>query len=128
MELVLKRPVGKPPCICIKFVSNYEASKTHCILPNEHYNSLFFVRFVLGRNERLNLIVLEEGYKIPYRYENLKYSADRLKRFLVETEGNASFNFCHIITVKNKDEVVYTQYSRKMWVIKIGRVELEQIA
>jgi hypothetical protein len=126
MELVLKRPVGKPPCICIKFGSSYEASRQHCVLPNEHHSSQFFVRFVLGRNERLDMVVLEEGYKIPYRYENLKYSAEKLRRFLVETAGNASFNFCHIITVKNKDEVVYTQYKRKMWVIKLSGVELKQ--
>ncbi|MFY9309683.1 MAG: hypothetical protein WAQ28_11605 [Bacteroidia bacterium] len=126
MELVLKRPVGKPPCICIKFGSNYEASRLHCVLPNEHHSSQFFVRFVLGRNERLDMVVLEDGYKIPYRYENLKYSAEKLKRFLHETEGITAFNLCHIITVKNKDEVVYTQYKRKMWVIKLAAVELEQ--
>lgn len=127
MELVLKRPVGKPPCICIKFSSNYEASKTHCNLPNEHNNSKLIAKFSLGRNGRLDILIHEQGYKIPCRYENVKFSPEKLKRFLAEIEGsNTVFNFCHIITVKNKDEVVYTHYRRKMWVIKVVAVELEQ--
>ncbi len=70
------------------------------------------------------MTVIVEGYKIPYKYANVQFSPEKLNRFIEETRNAEVFTFCHIITVKNKDEVVYTPPKRKMWVIKINSVEL----
>ena len=124
MELVLKRPMGKPPCICMKFGSNYEAAKHNSILPNEYSKHPFALRFELGRNNKLDVTVVMEGYKIPYKYANVQFSPEKLNRFIEETRVAERYTFCHIVTVKNKDEVVYTPHKRILWVIKINSVEL----
>jgi hypothetical protein len=124
MELILKRPINKPPCICIKFGSSYEGSKLHCALPNEYSSHPLSVKFELSRHGKLDIVIIAENYKIPYKYENVKFSPEKLNRFLVETEGTEAFNFCHIVTVKNKDEVLYTPYTRRLWVLKLKAAEL----
>lgn len=124
MELILKRPINKAPCICIKFGSSYEAGKFHCILPNEYSMHPFSVKLEIKRNNTLDLSVIVEGFKIPFLYKNVQYNAEKLNRFILETAGSESYNFCHIITQTNKDMVVQTSIKRVAWVIKIRELEL----
>ncbi|MES2591699.1 MAG: hypothetical protein V4608_07430 [Bacteroidota bacterium] len=121
MELILKRPANKPPCICIKFATSYQASTFNQILIEEYKGSDFSIKFEL-RKDKLDLILT--GADKPHTYKDLKFSADKLNRFLQETQGVESYNFCHIITVKNKDTVITTLTARLLWVLKIDSVEL----
>lgn len=121
MELVLKRPTNKPPCICIKFATSYQASTFNQMVIEEYKESSFSIKFEL-RKDKLDLILL--GADRPHKYKDIKFSVDKLNRFLQETQGVEAYNFCHIITVKNKDTVITTLTARLLWVLKIDKVEL----
>ncbi|MES2284055.1 MAG: hypothetical protein V4547_00120 [Bacteroidota bacterium] len=121
MELIFKRPESKPPCICIKFDTSYQASTFNQILVDQYKESVFSIKFQLLRG-KLDLII--SGADKPHKYKDLKFSPDKLNRFLQDTKEADTYNFCHIITTTNKDIVITTLTGRLLWVLKIEGVEL----
>lgn len=123
MELILKRPNNKPPCICIKFDTNYQASTFNQILIDQYKESTFSITFQLLRG-KLDLIII--GADKPYKYKDLKFSPEKLNIFLRNTKETDTYNFCHIITITNKDTIVTAVTSRLLWVLKIDRIQLSR--
>lgn len=123
MELILKRPDNKPPCICIKFDTNYQASTFNQILVDQYKESSFTITFQILRG-KLDLIII--GADKPYKYKDLKFSPEKLNRFLQDTKEAGTFNLCHIITITNKDTVVTTVTGRLLWVLKVDSIKLSK--
>lgn len=121
MELILKQPENKPPCICILFDNSYEASKHNQILVNQYKVYSFTIKFELQKS-KLDLIITIGGLNTRYKYEDLKYFPDKLSRFLFNTKGSPTFNFCHVITNNDKHSVVQTMTNRLLWVLKVDSV------
>lgn len=122
MELILKQPINKPPCICILFENVYEAGNLNRQwVNNYHTHSYRIVMEVI--NGSLKLTMIMDGMGDKSTYDNLKYSPEKLAQFLLETNGAKSFNFCHIITVKDKQEVVRTVSCARLFVLKVYDVK-----
>ncbi len=122
MELILKQPENKPPCICILFDNSYEASRHNQKLVSQYSMYPFTIKLEL-QNSKLDLILTVGGLNTSYKYEDLKFAPDKLTRFLFNTKDSKAYNFCHVILKQDKHSVVQTMTNRLLWVLKIDSVE-----
>lgn len=125
MELILKQPVNKPPCICILFDNAYEASKLNQSFVNEYKTKLFEITIEL-QESNLDLILKLDDGKLNFRYQKLTYSPAKLHLFLHHTKASEVFSFCHLIKSQGKHEVVKTVVGQALWVIKVGSVMVSE--
>ena len=123
MELILKQPFNKPPCICILFDNSYEASRLNQSFVIEHKTSTFDITFE-WQESNLDLILKLEDGKINFRYFKLLHSPEKFQLFLSQTKASEVFSFCHIIKSQGKLEVVKTLSSQTLWVIKVKSLEV----
>lgn len=125
MELILKQPKGKNPCICILFENTYEASKLNQSWPNNYKTYLYDVTLDIQEG-KLDLILKLEGFSLNYKYENIKHYPDKLFRFLYETKGAKQYNFCHIIEHLSKHIVARTTVNQANWVLMVGKLTVKK--
>ena len=96
MELILKTPVGKQPFIGILFNNEYEASKLN--QAQVQVNNLYYFNIILEpKGKTLDLTLKLDEWLFTYKYENLTYNPDELKRFVFNNMGCEIYNFGHII-------------------------------
>jgi len=123
-ELILKLPENKLPCICILFVKEYDAQKLNYMFVNNYSDHFYKVTFDIAFDGSLSILFVHPDISgLRYRYENVKYDAEKLKRFIASTLYNEMFNFCHIVADKDKHRVVKTIIDRRLWVLQVFRVE-----
>src|SRR4051812_12424012 len=107
MELILKQPKDKPPCICIAFEQEFEAEQINKSWINNYNTHLCSLTFDLN-NERLNLTIEMSGMGWKYKYEDLKFSPEKLQKFLNDNAGAGINNFCHVTQKGDVQTVVRT--------------------
>lgn len=121
MKLILKQPANKPPCICLCFLSTYEAAKL-----NKHYvelyKDLFFQLEFKLQGESLSLLIKQEEKNLRYRYAPLQFYPDKLMLYLQQTKNAERFNFCHVTAYYEQHMVAHTTGSQQLWVLKVNKV------
>ncbi len=124
-ELILKLPENKPPCICILFEREYDAQSLNYVFVTQHYRDNYKILFDIHRDGNLSLLFTHPDKSgLRYRYENLKYDNDKLKRFIENTKECTQFTFCHIVNDKSRHRVVKTIVTPRLWVLKVAWVEV----
>ena len=121
MELVLKQPVGKPPFIGILFKDQLVAEKTNKSPIENYFTDIYNIAFE-PNNDKVNLTLSSNIHS--YCYEGIKYDAQKLLKFLAVTRNNHLFNFSHIIDKQGQHTVVKSTINRRLWVLKVGTVEI----
>lgn len=122
MELILKQPENKHPCICILFDNEYEAGRYNQSIINQWQKYPFNIKFE-SSGSKLDMILKVRDYNFEFKYEDLKYVPDKFYHFLYNTKDSKAFSFCHIILKKDKHEVILTLTNRLLWVLKVDSVE-----
>ena len=125
MELILKQPKDKPPCICILF----ESSSVACKLNNEWVKDFGTNKFALDleiNGSNLDVVLKNPEFKLMHRYENVEFFPDKLSRFLYDTKKSELYSFCHVTAHYDKHIVALLPVTRKLWVLKIDIIKLKR--
>lgn len=122
MELILKQPLNKPPCICILFdrVIDSEKLNSSWLKHNEYF---FLLTFEID-NSNLDVVLKQEELGLIHRYKNVSYFPDKLFRFLYNTKDSEVYNFCHITAHYDKHILAKASISRTNWVLKVERINV----
>ncbi len=124
-ELILKLPENKLPCICILFEKEYDAQKLNYMFVNNYSDRFYKVTFDIAVDGSLSILFVHSDISgLRYRYENVKYDTEKLKRFIASTIHSEMFNFCHIFNHNDKHHVVKTIIDNRLWVLKLAKMDV----
>jgi hypothetical protein len=125
MELIFKQPRDKPPCICILFESDYVGGRYNKIIVDHYRKHPFIIKFEF-EGGKLSMILQLKDSESKWKYDSLKYDAEKFYKFLYNTKDAKGFSLCHIASKNDTHIVLKTPVNILPWVLKVASVELVQ--
>lgn len=125
IELVLKEPKDKPPCICMLFSDEWYAETENKHAINSNNTSLYILDFFIDSEDKLSMKFSNESGSNKMRYYITKYDKQELKAFYEKYKYAKLFSFCHLINDNGTHKIARSCNNNRLWVLKVIKVELD---
>ena len=124
LELILKQPQDKLPFLGILFESSFDGERVNQSIVNSYKTYLYNLELEPIDDDKMNITIREEKMNFKYTYQNVKFDAEKLSKFLQFNKDATLFNFSHIKQEYDKHIVLKTSVNRALYVLKVKEVKL----